>query len=45
MDFQRFFIGLLDSFADVEDDACEAVAVEVDFLVVWNLADVTGKLR
>lgn len=30
----------LDPFQDVEDDAGEAVLVEVDFLVVRDLADV-----
>jgi hypothetical protein len=28
-----------DALGDVEDDGCEAVSVEVDFLVVGDLAD------
>ena len=31
-----------DALGDVEDDACEAVFVEVDFLVVGDLADCAG---
>ena len=27
------------SLGDVKDDACEAIFVEVDFLVVWDLTD------
>ena len=42
MVLQRFFIcGLVLVLQDVEDDACIATIVEVDFLVVGNLADGT----
>ena len=41
---QRLFVVLglrfIDALEDVEDDAREAIAVEVDFLVVGDLADV-----
>jgi len=30
---------VFDTLEDVEDDACEAVAVEVDFLCVGDLSD------
>lgn len=39
MELQSFVIGFVDVFEDVEDDACEAVLVKVDFLVVGDLAD------
>jgi hypothetical protein len=39
---QRLLVsgGMLDALADVEDDGCEAVGVQVDLLVVGDLADV-----
>ena len=41
--FQSVFISwqVRDSFSDVESQGCEAIFVEVDFLIVWNLANVT----
>lgn len=30
-----------DSLGDIESQGCEAIFVEVDFLVVWNLANLT----
>jgi hypothetical protein len=35
-----FGVGLLDSLEDFHDDGREAVGVEVDFLVVGDLAEV-----
>ena len=44
VELQRFFIvarlGLVEPLRDIEDDACEAVGIKVDFLVVGDLADV-----
>jgi hypothetical protein len=40
MVLQRFVVGLLLPLQDLDDDRREAVAVEVDFLVVGDLADV-----
>ena len=34
--------GGADALGDVEDDACEAIFVDVDFLVVWDLAEGAG---
>jgi len=33
--------GLADSFRDLEDDAGVSVLVDVDFLIVWHLAELT----
>jgi hypothetical protein len=33
--------GHANALSDVEDDRCEAIFVEVDLLVVWNLSDST----
>lgn len=40
--FQSVFVSwrVRNSFSDVESQGCEAVFVEVDFLVVWNLANI-----
>ena len=35
-------LAVVDALEDVEDDGGEAVLVEVDFLVVGDLADVAG---
>jgi hypothetical protein len=43
MVFQGFGVGFLDSLEDFDDDGGEAVGVEVDFLVVGDLAEVAGK--
>jgi hypothetical protein len=40
MVLQRLGIRVLDSLQDFHDDGREAVGVEVDFLVVWDLAEV-----
>jgi hypothetical protein len=37
---QGFGVGFLDSFEDFDDDGGEAVGVEVDFLVVGDLAEI-----
>jgi hypothetical protein len=29
------------SLSDIEDDACEAIFIKVDFLMVWNLTNNT----
>ena len=42
MVFQGFGVGFLDSLEDFDDDGGEAVGVEVDFLVVGDLADVAN---
>lgn len=34
-----------DALGDVEDDACEALFVQVDFLIVWHLTDRAGGVR
>lgn len=34
-----------DALGDVEDDACEALLVQVDFLVIGDLADGAGGVR
>lgn len=41
--FQSVFVSwqVRDSFSDVESQGCEAILVEVDFLIVWNLANIT----
>ncbi len=36
--------GLAYTLGDVEDDGCEAVLVEIDFLVVGNLPDRAGQV-
>lgn len=40
--FQSVFVSwqVRDSFGDVESQGCEAISVEVDFLIVWNLANI-----
>jgi hypothetical protein len=43
MVLQSFGVGLLDSLEDFDDDGGEAVGVEVDFLVVGDLAEIAGK--
>lgn len=40
---QGFIIWLVDSLEDVENDACKTLGVEIDFLVVGNLADLTER--
>jgi hypothetical protein len=37
---QGFGVGFLDSFEDFDDDGGEAVGVEVDFLVIGDLAEI-----
>lgn len=41
--FQGVFVSgqVRDSFSDVKSQGCEAIFVEVDFLIVWNLANIT----
>ena len=41
MVFQSIEIWFVDSFEYVKDDACETVVVEVYFLVVGDLSDLT----
>lgn len=36
---EGFFVWFFDALQDLEDDGCVAVVVEVDFLVVGDLAD------
>jgi hypothetical protein len=43
--FQSFRIGFLDSLQDFDDDGREAVGVEVDFLVVGDLAEVAMRIE
>lgn len=38
VEFEGFNVRLLYSLENVDDNRSEAVFVEVDFLVVWNLA-------
>lgn len=51
MDGQRSAIGGVsaasraDALGDVEDDACEALFVQVDFLVIGDLTDRAGGVR
>lgn len=39
----RDVVGLLDTLQDVEDDAAEAVLIEVDFLAIGDLADLATR--
>jgi len=41
MELQRFFVcrHIFHALGDIEDDACEATAIKVNFLMVRNLAD------
>lgn len=41
MEIQRFIICLIDSLEDVEDNAGEAICIEIDFLIVGYLTDLT----
>jgi hypothetical protein len=43
MVLQRLGIGLLHALQDLDDDGREAVGVEVDFLVVGDLAEVAKR--
>lgn len=44
VELQSLFVGgrFRDAFSDLDDDGAEAGGVEVDFLVVWDFADVAG---
>ena len=39
MEFESFDIWFFHPFEYVDDDAGEAVCIEVDFLIIWDLAD------
>ena len=39
VEFQSFGVGLLNSFQNIDNDACETVCIEIDFLVVWYLSN------
>ena len=41
VEFEGFDIGFMNSFENVDDDTSKAVCVEVDFLVIGDLADLT----
>jgi len=43
MVLQSFGVGFLDPLQNLDDDGREAVGVEVDFLVVGDLAEVARK--
>jgi hypothetical protein len=33
--------GVTHALGNIKDDACEAILIQIDFLVIWNLAECT----